>query len=335
MGRELSRRQRSATDLAVPPVDVLESWLQGKNQLTRRGYLSDLNDFAAWRTAESPEAALEQLLRMGPGRANQLVIAYRADMKERRDLSSSTINRRLAALRSMVKVGRTIGVVNWSLDVQNVKSEERRHMSGPGLADLQLMNRKAAARGDGKLARRDRAILALLFDLGLRRAELCGLDLADVERSENALPAAVWIIGKGHREKQRLTMPEPTGRALAAWLEVRGDHDGPLFHRLDGHAGKAGERFSGESVRRIVKELGEHAEVPRAVLPHGLRHSAITAALDARHGDVRSVQRFSRHSSLDMVIRYDDRRGDVAGEIANDLAHRREEATRRHRVKPQ
>jgi hypothetical protein len=35
-----------------------------------------------------------------------------------------------------------------------------------------------------------------------------------------------------------------------------------------------------------------------------------------------------------MVMRYDDQRGDVAGEIANKLAHDREEATRRHRGKP-
>ena len=149
---------------------------------------------------------------MKPGDANRIVLAYRADMVEA-GLSSSTINRRLAALRSMVKVGRLIGAVTWSLDVENVKSEAKGDMRGPGLADLQLMTRAAAAMGDRKPARRDRAVLAILFDLGLRRAELCGLDLADVEVSSDGLPTAVWIIGKGHREKQRLTLPEATGRA--------------------------------------------------------------------------------------------------------------------------
>jgi integrase/recombinase XerC len=232
----------------------------------------------------------------------------------------------------MIKVGRLIGLITWSIDVQNVKSEPRRDMHGPGLADLQLMERAAAARGDGKPARRDRAILALLFDLGLRRAELCGLDLADVERSDNALPAAVRIIGKGHREKQRLTQPEPTGILLAAWLEVRGDEDGPLFGRLDRRAGAdPGRRLSGESIRQIIKRLGKAAGCSDRARPHGLRHSAITAALDSY--SIREVQKFSRHSSIDMVMRYDDHRGDVVGEIASKLAHRREEATRRHRIK--
>ena len=198
--------------LAAATADLIEAWLRGRNALTRRGYLSDLGQFALWAKAPSDHDVVDSLLRLKPGDANRIVLAYRADMVEA-GLSSSTINRRLAALRSMVKVGRLIGAVTWSLDVENVKSEAKGDMRGPGLADLQLMTRAAAAMGDRKPARRDRAVLAILFDLGLRRAELCGLDLADVEVSSDGLPTAVWIIGKGHREKQRLTLPEATGRA--------------------------------------------------------------------------------------------------------------------------
>jgi integrase/recombinase XerC len=331
MGSELLPRKAKAAAITIRTADLTEAWLKGRNEQTKRGYLSDLNDFATWLEAESSEAAVEALLQMGPGNANHIVLRYRASQVER-GLSSSTINRRLATIRSMIKVGRLIGLITWSIDVQNVKSEPRRDMHGPGLADLQLITRAAVAQGDGKLARRNRAVLALLFDLGLRRAELCGLDLADVERNENALPAVVRIIGKGHREKQGLTLPEPTGRLLAAWLEVRGDHDGPLFGRLDRQAVGPAVRLSGESVRQIIKRLGRAAGCPGLVRPHGLRHSAITAALDSY--SVREVQKFSRHSSIDMVMRYDDHRGDVAGEIANKLAHRREEATGRHRIKP-
>jgi site-specific recombinase XerC len=53
-------------------------------------------------------------------------------------------------------------------------------MRGPDLTDIRLVWR-AASTGDGPRPRRDRAILALLFDLGLWRSELCGIDLADVE----------------------------------------------------------------------------------------------------------------------------------------------------------
>jgi integrase/recombinase XerC len=83
-------------------------------------------------------------------------------------------------------------------------------------------------------------------------------------------------------------------------------------------------RPSGESAPWIVARLGGAAKVGRAVRPHGLRHAAITTALDAGK-DVRVVRRFSRHRTLDMVLRYDDDRGGIAGEIAGLLARRRDE----------
>ena len=56
------------------------------------------------------------------------------------------------------------------------------------------------------------------------------------------------------------------------------------------------------------------------VRPHGLRHAAITEALDLTKGNVRAVQRFSRHRDLRTLTIYDDNRQDLAGEIARQLA---------------
>src|SRR5271166_442908 len=111
---------------------------------------------------------------MSPGMANRIVLAYHAYMKEQKvvhgenefkGLSSATINRRLAAIRSMVKFGRRIGVITWSLDTPGERTEKRGDMKGPDLADTRLLFRAADRSGDSKRAKRDRAILALLFDL--------------------------------------------------------------------------------------------------------------------------------------------------------------------------
>jgi len=231
----------------------------------------------------------------------------------------------------MVKIARKIGRTNWNLDVEGPRVEARRDMRGPDLLDVRLLWRAAVGAGDDSRARRDRAILACLFDLGLRRAELCNLDRADVEADSggttfaaSGLPAALWIRGKGRAEKERVTLPGPTGAALVEWIERRGNELGPLFHRLDGHPLDPDVRLSGESVRRIVRRLGKAAGLPRDVRPHGLRHSAATSALDAGR-DLREVRRFTRHCSLEMVLRYDDMRRDVAGDIARDLASRRDQ----------
>ncbi len=54
--------------------------------------------------------------------------------------------------------------------------------------------------------------------------------------------------------------------------------------------------------------------------PHGLRHAAITEALELTSGDGRAVQRFSRHRDVRTIERYDDSRQDLAGEVAWKVA---------------
>lgn len=323
MSTEIAPVFKFAKTLAVGTVDLLESWLAGKNAKTRRGYLSDIGQFASWAGAPSDHAVVDSLLRLKLGDANRIVLAYRAHMVERK-LSSSTINRRLAAIRSMVKAGRTIGMVNWSLEVGNERPEQnRKDMKGPDLADVRLLFRGAAALGDRKMARRDQAILAVTYDLDLRRNEVVMLDLADVEMNADGLPVAVLILGKGHREKKRLTLPDATGKALASWIESRGNDSGPLFHRCDGHDLKEGVRLSGETIRRIMARLSVASGLNYVVRPHGLRHAATTDALDSGQS-VQNVQKFGRWASLDMVLRYEDIRRDVAGEVASVVSRRRQ-----------
>src|SRR5262249_51969475 len=80
---------------------------------------------------------------------------------------------------------------------------------------------------------RDRALLRLLFDLGLRRAEAVGLDVGDLDLEAGTAD----VLGKGRTQKVRLTLPGPTREALAAWLAVRGPPPGPLLTSC-GRAGK-------------------------------------------------------------------------------------------------
>src|SRR5262249_44719583 len=140
------------------------------------------------------------------------------------------------------------------------------------------------------------------------------LDLEDLDVETGT----VHVLGKGRAEKARLTLPDPTRQALVAWLAVRGRQPGPLFTSCD-RAGKGSGRLTGSAVYMIVRRLGIQAGLGQ-VRPHGLRHAAITAALDLTGGDVRAVQRFSRHRDLRTLQRYDDSRRDLGGEVAKKLA---------------
>jgi integrase/recombinase XerC len=169
-----------------------------------------------------------------------------------------------------------------------------------------------AKRKDPK-SMRDRALLRCLFDLGLRRAEVLNLDLEDLDREGGT----VAVLGKGRTSKMKLTLPPETRKALEAWISVRGEAPGPLFCSMN--RAKPGKgRLTAIGLYGMVRELGRRLGFK--VWPHGLRHAAITEALDLTGGNVRAVQRFSRHRDVRVLERYDDNRRDLGGEVAKQVA---------------
>jgi len=303
---------RATTTAVVPGAreGLVALFLAGRTPRTLRAYRDDLEDYRAFVSAPTLDAAAAYLLGSGHGAANAAALAYRAHLLGR-GLAPATVNRHLAALRSLVKLARTLGAVPWTLDVPAVRSESYRDTRGPGVAGVRSLLDALAARQDAKGVR-DRVILRLLYDLALRRAEVAALDVADVDLAGRT----VAVLGKGRRERETRTLPDVTRAAVEAWLRVRGTQPGPLLTNRD-RAGK-GERLTGTSIFRIVRKLG--AQVGLAVRPHGLRHAAITTALDLTGGDVRKVQRFSRHADVRVLQRYDDNREDLSGEVARQVA---------------
>jgi integrase/recombinase XerC len=124
------------------------------------------------------------------------------------------------------------------------------------------------------------------------------------------------VLGKARSQKEPVTLPAPTKAALEAWLQACGTEDGPLSVNFD-RAGK-GRRLTGSAVYFTIRQLGTKAGL--TVRPHGLRHLAITSALDLTNGDVRAVQKFSRHKDVRVLNTYDDNRQDLAGDVARLVA---------------
>jgi len=289
---------------------LVEAFLAGRKATTLAAYRADLQDFALFVGASSMDAAAAILLSSPHGGANGLALSYRAHLVAKK-LSGATINRRLAALRSLVKLGRTLGLVAWGLEVEGVDVVSYRDTRGPGLDGFKKMMARLDARLDEK-GKRDRAILRLLFVLALRRGEVCSLDVEHVDLARGTLA----ILGKGRSDRELLTLAPAEKEALAAWLLVRGAEPGPLFVSLD--RASRGHRITGRAVHKIVSELGE--DVNLVVRPHGLRHAAITELLERTGGNVRKVQKFSRHRDVRVLNVYDDNRTDVAGELSAELS---------------
>lgn len=156
---------------------------------------------------------------------------------------------------------------------------------------------------DERLARRDRAILELLYAAGLRVSELVGLDWQAIDLSARVLR----VVGKGNKERM-----VPFGRkaadALREWLEVweslrskaaeaAGGESEPVFLNF------LGGRLSDRSVRNIIDRWVDQAAVARGVHPHTLRHTFATHLLEAG-ADLRTIQELLGHSSLSTTQKY-------------------------------
>ncbi len=292
------------------PEGLVERFLGRQKVSTRQAYAQDLADFARFLGAESSQAAALQLLAGGPGLADQLVHDYLVQLRQR-GLASATINRRLSTLRSLVRLARLFQLVSWTLELPGEKLERYRDTQALGLGDMHRLLGALEEREDAKAAR-DRALLRLAFDLGLRRGELAGLDIEHLDLEA----ATLAVLGKGQEGRELLTLPPETIAVLRSWLEQRGLEPGPLFINFD-RAGK-GRRLTSTSIYRIVRGLGDQVQV--RARPHGLRHAAITAVLDLSQGDLRAAARFSRHADIRTLTVYDDNRQDLGGKMARLVA---------------
>jgi integrase/recombinase XerC len=308
--------------------DVLESWLDGRNESTARAYASDLGDFARYlriRGNDPAAAAVERLLSLAPGEANRVALAYKADLTKR-GLKSATIARRLAALRSMVRMGRRIGRINWTLDVDTPKVVPYRDCAGPGHPGwLKILGKAFELAKQDAEGKRNLAMILLGHDLVLRRGSVVAMDLDDVDLDNEV----IWVISKGKTDPERRTLSEDARDALRDWIAARGPKPGPLFIRLDPACSPSDLlRLSGVSANRMIRRLSRLAGLSRECRFHGLRHEGITTALDASDGDIRGCQALSGHAKTETLLRYDDQRRDRAGSLAKLVGSRNSAARR-------
>lgn len=142
------------------------------------------------------------------------------------------------------------------------------------------------------LYQRDRAILLLFLNTGMRVSELIGLNLNNIQSDQGAL--RVTILGKGGKERM-LKLNQLAQSALEAYLEVRPHIDDPALF-----LSKNRKRISRKAITEIVKKYVAEANLPpkaAAISPHKLRHTLATLLL-ANGENLRVVQEILGHSNI-------------------------------------
>lgn len=279
------------------------------SKATQRTYAANLKRF--FRDEYDAEPETETVLRFlsqdAQDMAMQLAV-YRNRMTEGGSAAAS-VKVRLASINALVDLGHKFRLCGHSSKglVQSPPARSYRDTRGPGLDNV----RRLLALPDRTTLRgkRDYAMLRLLTDNALRRAEVCALQVADFEPGASRIA----VLGKGYADKIWITLDSTTASVIGEYLERAGHTDGALFRNCAFRASAKGAALTDDGLDDIVRKYG--AKIGLKLSPHKFRHFAITAALDQAGGDVRKVQKFSRHKKLDTVITYDDNRSDIQGEI--------------------
>ena len=293
MGAEGSAESVSATSIAALADDFVRAAAAERDLSphTISAYRSDLRDFAEW-AGRSDHHELGKIDRT-------LIRRYVSYLAERR-YARRSVARKASAIRSMLNwaVARGLLAASPAADVQAPKLDKPLP---------KVMKQAAAARlcelppDDEPIGMRDRAILELLYGSGVRVAELCALDLDDVDLAH----AAMQVTGKG-RKQRRLPISAPAREALVRYVKearpqllAAGRQGSAAETHLKGHPvflNTRGRRLGPRGVRAMITRYLTADGGPH-VSPHTLRHSFATHLLDGG-ADLRAVQELLGHESL-------------------------------------
>jgi len=258
---------------------------------SRRVYEYAIDQFIAWYCSE-PRLAFNRIV----------FVRYRMHL-ESRGLAANTINQQLAAVRRLAHEAADAGLLSPELAagisrVRGVKQLGFR--SGNWLSAAQSSEVLQHASGDGMRAKRDYAMLAMLFGCGFRRSELVGLQLNEIQMRQGHW-AVVDLIGKGGHIR---TVPIPgwVKSALDQWMLAARITEGKIF-RAVARTGKAwGNGISQNVVWYVVRTCCERVGLEH-IAPHDLRRTCAKLCHDSG-GELEQIQFLLGHASVQTTERY-------------------------------
>lgn len=277
-------RASGPPDLAKVSGDdlLLRSWLHNRGENTRRAYERDARAFMAYAGKPLGEVVLDDL----------------QAWFDCLDGSDATRRRKLSAVKSLLAFGATMRVLP-----TDEGAAFRLERARDTLHERILPEEDVARMIDSETDPRRHALLRVLYVLGLRISEACGLTWRDMTRRQQGGIAS--IFGKGAKTRS-VVVPAKLWKELVA-LRVDKRPDAPV---VPGHEGGP---LHVKAADRIVKRAARRAGLSSAVSAHWLRHACCSHSQD-RGAPPHVVQAQLGHASLATTTRYSHvREGDGAG----------------------
>lgn len=258
---------------------------------SRRAYDFAIDEFIGWYCSEP---------RLAFGRV--VVTRYRLSL-EARGLAASSINQRLAAVRRLAYEAADCGLLSPELaaGIRRVKgAKQLGQRAGNWLSLEECSAVLNGIRGCDLRSQRDYAIISTLLGCGLRRAELAGLEMENIQTRQGHW-AIVDLVGKGGHIRT-VPMPQWVKDALDTWTSAAGIAKGRVFRAVSRAGTVWGDRISENVVWHIVSDRCADVGLER-IAPHDLRRTCARLCHSAG-GELEQIQFLLGHSSVQTTERY-------------------------------
>jgi integrase/recombinase XerD len=267
------------------------AYLKAEKGLTDNTSFAYENDLSQLATFVEEEAGKEMVIPSWANFSHQAMMRYLLNLQEKK-YAATTRARKLAAARSFFKF----------LTAENIIKEDPTHnmeslnvgrsLPKPiSLAQVRALLEQPTKSSTPE-AKRDEAMLQLLYASGLRVSELISVNVEDV----NIIDGDVRVFGKGRKERI-IPIHKQAATIIERYIRDARPH---LAHNKDEKAmflNRRGERLTRQGFWQILKQYAKLAGLTAAVTPHTLRHSFATHMLSGG-ADLRAVQELLGHANI-------------------------------------
>jgi integrase/recombinase XerC len=252
-----------------------------RSPLTVAAYERDLVEFCDFLKESRGSAALRAVK---PTHIRQFI----AHMFDHRGYDSRTVCRKLSSIRALYRFLKITGVL---------ENDPAAAIPGPSISkkrpaplkvdEVMKLLRTTLAGRTNEARLRDVAIMELFYASGMRRAEVAGVRLADVDLAERT----IRVTGKGNKERT-VVINRTSAAAIEAYLSVRPRSADPCLF-----LGRGGKGLTPKHVWRIFRAIYRISGVQKHATPHTLRHSFATHLVE-NGVDLETVRELLGHESL-------------------------------------
>ena len=235
----------------------------------------------------------------------EYILGFLDSLEKERGNQPKTINIRLSAINSFLKflsfeIPEYSGLLCRSLSIP-FRKEEKRQMDFLTKEEYQAL--VDACDLDSMLGRRDKLMLILLYNMGVRVSELIGIRTLDIIADAGGLPAYIHIRGKGRKERD-VPLWKSTAAYLHRFMETHEtENNAKLFvNRIDGELTRSGVRYR---LNCLVKRASQKTPSMnhKTISPHTFRHTVALNLLQSGV-DITTIAIWLGHESILTTHKY-------------------------------